>query len=345
MALEPGMVLGEDIYSYKNDIILEEGTTLDADSISKLKRHSIMSASIKEPIDYATTHYEKIHLTSSFLHFKEIYTNNLNAYKYMIDSFLESKVPVNIEYLMQIHKNITSCAKTGEELLDMLYSMLPSEDDLTYAHCLNAALISSVFAKWLSLSEEDSQIFILCGFFYDIGKLKLPNSLIWKPDKLSEFEYNWIKTHTTLGYDLIKGQKLNTHISNTALMHHERCDGSGYPKQLKDNEIDIFAKYIAIVDVYSAMTSARIYRASKNPFQVIDSFEQDGIEKYGPAIIHTILKHIASAQLSRTVRLNNDILGSVILINEQHLSRPLIKYEETIIDLSKDASLQIVAVL
>jgi HD-GYP domain-containing protein (c-di-GMP phosphodiesterase class II) len=223
--------------------------------------------------------------------------------------------------------------------------MVPSEDDLTYAHCLNAALISHVFGGWLSLSPEDIKILTLCGFVYDIGKITLPNSLIWSPGKLSDFQYNWMKTNTTIGYQLMKNQKFNQHIIHATLMHHERCDGSGYPNHLKDDDIDIFAKYISIVDAYAAMTSARIYRKSKNAFEVIDSFLDAGVEKYGAGIIWPILEHIANAQLGRKVLLSNDMNADVILINKRMLSRPLVKVEEEVLDLSKTPELKIISIL
>lgn len=345
MALKPGMELAEDVISLSNGVILPANTVLDEMKIAKLARYSIMCVSIKDAEDYAVTHFEKVRVTKTFARFEEVYNNNLNAYKYMINSFLETGAPVNTAYLLQIHDNIYGCAKNGEQLLDMLYNMLPSEDDMTYAHCLNSALISTVFGIWLGLSREDIRILTLCGFFYDIGKLKLPNSLLWKPDKLNDFEFNWMKTHTTIGYDLIKNQRLDQHILNATLMHHERNDGSGYPKHLKDDDIDLFAKYTAIVDSYEAMTSARTYRASLTPFQVIHNFEKTGFEKYGYSIIYRILEHIANTQLGFTVRLNNDVTGDVILINKNLLSKPLIKCGDQVLDLSKEPELEIVAVL
>lgn len=345
MALIKGMELGEDVTTYKNDLILKEGVIIDELSIAKLERYSIMKVLIKEPKDYATTRFEKMHLDTDYKKFEDEYKNNLNAYKYMIDEFIEKKEPINTKYLLQIHDNISKHAKSGEQLLDMLYNMIPSEDDLTYAHCLNASLISSVFGKWLSLSEEDIVILTLCGFFYDIGKITLPNSLIWSPGKLSDFQYNWMKTHTTIGYDLIKNQKLNQHIINATLMHHERCDGSGYPEHRKDEEIDIFAKYISIVDAYTAMTSARIYRKSKHAFEVIESFFDAGLEKYGAGIIRPILEHIADSQLGRKVRLSNNMEADIILINKNALARPLVKIGDEVLDLSKQTGIQIVSVI
>lgn len=344
MALEAGMIIGEDVYSYQNILVAKENTVVDKQLISKLARYSIMCVSIKEPEDMAVTRYERVRLSSSFKNFEVTYGNNLKAYKYMIDDFLWSKTPVNPTFLLQIHDNIRNCTGSGEQLLDMLYHLLPAQE-LTYAHCLNAALIGNVFGTWISLSEDDLKTLTLCGFFYDIGKLKLPDRLIWKPDKLTDFEYNWMKTHTTLGYELLKNQDLNDSIKNCTLLHHERCDGSGYPKKLKGDEIDRFSKYTAIVDSYAAMTTARSYRGSLTPFQVIGNFEKQGFEKYDGIVLKLILKKIAEAQLGRHVRLSDGTEADIILINEDKLSSPVVKSGEKVMNLIEHPELEISVIL
>ncbi len=345
MALETGMIIGEDVYSYQNVLVAKENTVVDKQLISKLSRYSIMCVSIKEPADMTVTRYERVRLSSSFKNFEAVYENNLKAYKYMIDDFLWSKTPVNPTFLLQIHDNIRNCTGSGEQLLDMLYHLLPGKDNLTYAHCLNAALIGNVFGTWISLSEDDLKTLTLCGFFYDIGKLKLPDHLIWKPDKLTDFEYNWMKTHTTLGYELLKNQDLNDSIKNCTLLHHERCDGSGYPKKLKCDEIDRFSKYIAIVDSYASMIFAKTCRGSLSPFQIIGNFEKQGFEKYDEIVLKLILKKLAYAQSGRHVRLSDGTEADVMLINEDKLSSPIVKSGETVIDLKEYPNLEISAIL
>lgn len=347
MELQSGMEIGEAVYSYRGELICPADTIIDTNLIAKLTHYSIMCVNIKEPADYAVTRFERIRISPAFQNFESIYRNNLNAYKYMIDDFMQNDQMISCTYLLKIHDNIRACAKTGEELLSMLYYMLPTEDNLTYAHCLNAALISNVFSYWLGLSKEDSKIITLCGFIYDIGKLKLPNSLLWTPGRLSNDEYTRMQTHTLLGYDLIKNKNLDQHIINAALMHHERCDGSGYPHYLKNPDIDIFAKYMGIVDSYEAMTSARTYRPSLNSFQVIKSFLDSGLERYDVSIITPILNQIANSQMGARVVLSNGTTADVILINKNALDRPLVKLVETseLLDLSNVNELDIISIL
>ena len=344
MALEKGMVIGEDVYSYQNKLLYPKDTVVDEAVISRLTRYSIMVVSIKEEVDYATTHFEKVRLSSEFKTFELTYNNCMAIYRKMMKSFVEEGKQVNMQSLMDLYVKISSRARSGELLLDYLYNMLPSMDDMTYAHCLNSALIAGVFGTWLSLSHEDILLLIQCGFFYDIGKLKLPQDLLWKPGKLTDLEFTKLKTHTMLGFDILKDCDMDEHVIKATLMHHERCDGTGYPSKLHSSQIDVFAKYIAIIDAYEAMTSARTYRLSLNPFQVIANFEWGGFDKFDESILKPILSHIAATQLGLNVRLSNDVEAEIIRINEENLSRPILKSKDQEIDLAKEYDLNIVAI-
>lgn len=344
MALKPGMILAEDVLNYKNELLFAANTKIDDIIIAKLSRHSIMCVEIKDEVDFATTHFEKIRVSEGFKKFQKTYDENMPVYKSMIDALISSQTPVDLNKLFGIYSDLTSCAKNGEILLDYLYNMLPSEDDMTYAHCLNSALIAGVFGTWLGLSREDLFTLIQCGFFYDIGKLVLPQSLIWKPSKLTDMEFEMIKTHTMKGFNILKDQNINQSILKATLMHHERCDGTGYPSKLRENQIDKFAKYISIIDAYEAMTSARTYRQSLIPFQVIENFEKTE-RFYDTICLKQVLSHIANSQLGLTVRLSNEKLAQVILINQLKLSKPLVKLDNEVLDLTVHPDLSIVAVL
>ncbi|WMC92848.1 HD-GYP domain-containing protein [Kineothrix sp. MB12-C1] len=341
IALKPGMEVGEDVFNYKNELLVPINTILTEEHIKKITRHSVMCVLIKEPVDYATTHFERVRLSQEFQIFEVIYKENLTRYKELMNDFVINGTPLEIRELMDIYNTLVPHAKNDDFLLDYLYHMLPSEDDMTHAHCLNSALIAGVFAKWLNLSNEDTDILIQCGFFYDIGKLKLSSDLLWKPGKLTDLEFAQMKTHTLIGFNLLKELDLNQHILNATLMHHERCDGSGYPSRLRGDKIDRFAKYIAIIDSYEAMTSARMYRQSMHPFQVIERFEKAGFIIYEESILRPILSHIAGTQMGYNVRLSDGRIAEVIVINQKHLSRPLLRAGNSIIDLSSDLSLQI----
>ncbi len=346
MELRPGMITADAVLNYKNEVIVNANTKITDTIIEKLARQSIMVVPIKEDIDFATTHFEKVRLSEGFKNFESTYKIYFPVYKNLVVNAVTNSTPINMAQLMEVYRNIIVCAKSGELLLDYLYNMLPGEDDMTHAHCLNSALIAGVFGTWLGLSNEDINLLISCAFLYDIGKLSIPYQILWKPERLTSEEYRLVMRHTTIGHDFLKSYgSFDEHILNATLQHHERCDGSGYPKALEDAQIDRFAKYIAIIDTYEAMTSPRSYRQKLNPFQIIANYENEGFVKYDFNAIKSILSHIAASQLGFNVQLNNGLIGEVILINEKALSRPLIKMaDNTLVDLSTQKQLSIVSV-
>ena len=344
MALQPGMEIAKDVYNYHNEVIVKAGTIVDANVISKLTRHSVMCVTIMEAVDHAVTYFEKIRFSEGYQSFEAHYQKILSQFKKTIGDFVTAGVPFTMEQLMSYYHEIYNSLPKPELLMDYLYNMLPSEDDMTYAHCLNVALLAGIFGKWIALSREDQEIFIQCAFLYDIGKLKLPNFIIWKPGKLTPVEREQMKTHTFLGYQMIKDLPINDHIKKAALMHHERYDGTGYPSRLHDCQIDVYARYIAIVDAYEAMTSARIYRESKHPFEIIEIFQRDQF-KYDLAVLNKILYDLANHTVGLKVLLNDDRIAEIILINQPDLARPLLRDENNqFINLAERPDLKILGI-
>ena len=345
MALKPGMIVAQDVYTYQNELIVAAGTKVDINTVKKLNLYQVMVVMIMEEIDFATTYYEKTRLSEGFIKFSEAYNRVMPAYKHKMMNFVMNNAPISLDVLVQQYLEIFTTVDNKTRILDYLYNMQPSEDDLTHAHCLNSALIAGVFALWLNLCPDETTNLILSGFLYDIGKLKLPYSLIWKPDKLTDVEFMKIKTHTILGFDMLKELNLSDHIIKATLQHHERCDGSGYPSKLKGDQISKFARIIAIIDTYDAMTSARMYRESKHPFQVIASFESMGFHKFGEEIIRPICMNIAQNMVGNSVLLSNKQTCEVVKIKENPISCPIVKNPDGFfLDMSINEHLSILSI-
>ena len=226
----------------------------------------------------------------------------------------------------------------------MIHNM-KSFDDMTYVHCLNVGLISNVFAKWLGLSKAESDLVTECGVLHDIGKLKIPESIIKKPAKLTDEEYAIIKTHPMEGYRILINCDVDDHIRKACLQHHEKADGSGYPFGIKNEQMDFYSKIVAISDVYEAMTAVRVYRGSLSPFQVIDAFEREGLQKYDTHMIMTFLQNIADTYMLNRVKLSDGREGDIVFINKQRLSKPMIKCGDEFVDLTKVPDIYISAIL
>ena len=151
----------------------------------------------------------------------------------------------------------------------------------------------------------------------------------------------FIKAHPVYGYKLLEPQNIDERIKLAAKEHHERFNGSGYPDNLEGHNISEFARIIAIVDVFDAMTSNRVYRHGICPFQVLSSLESN-MECYDPAILLTALERIADMYTNCDVYINNEIKGRVVLINRQDIGRPMVMTEDgRVIDISKERSYSI----
>lgn len=343
MALEPGMVLGEDVES-SGGILFPADTVLTEAMIERLKRYSVMCVTVKEDIDFATTHYEKIRFDEAFKNFQKKHAENLIRYKKLMVSFVTGGIPIASENLLAIYQDMSSTYDSGTVLLDYLYNLMPNEDELTYTHCLNSALLGGTFANWMEMNQQDKENLILSCFYYDIGKLRLPYDLLWKSGKLSEEEYTMIKKHPVIGYALLNNSKspVDQRVKNAVIMHHERMDGSGYPYHMKGSGIDVFARYVAIIDTYIAMASPRSYRTAMTPLQILDNFQKN-LPIYDTELLLPLMKRIADAQLGTTVQLSDNSVWDVFMVHPGRYSLPVLKNaEEKILDLLENPQLSIV---
>jgi len=142
--------------------------------------------------------------------------------------------------------------------LDKLHKRLKF-DDSTYHHSLKVAEYSKQFNKLVNTGIDPDMIYY-SGLFHDIGKIELDLTLLNKKDSLNIDEFDIIKKHSILGYDIMKKFLMPVEMQYAALYHHERWDGKGYPMKLKEQEIPLVARIISICDVFDALTSDRPYR-------------------------------------------------------------------------------------
>lgn len=341
--LTPGMVTAADVYNYNDQLIIPTNTVLDDILISRLEYYSIQRVNVRDGAAAVTdepSYSSKVVSSPQFKEFQKNFTRNVKQLQNSMQELITTDGVLDEVSLLNQADTLVDPGATTIEVFDLIHNMR-QYDDSTYAHCMNVALICRIMAKWLNFSEADTNVLTLCGLLHDIGKLSIPDSIVKKPGKLTSEEYDMIKTHTTRGYEALSRHNLDKRIVNAALMHHERCDGTGYPNALRGNQIDEFAKIVAIADVYEAMTAARVYRGSQCPFKVISIFEEEGLQKYDPHYILTFLERIVSSYMNNSVRLSDGRVGEVIMINPGKLSKPMVRIGNDYVDLSKTTNLWI----
>ena len=355
--LRPGMKTAEDVFSYNNQLIVPKGSVLDDKIITRLEFYSVLAIRItdeveNEEFDFSSSqksegevssessYSKRIRESKQFKRFEKSFLDSTENFKKTLKDISEGGADIDTDKLVHSVTDMIAEDMTSISVFDMLHNMR-QYDDFTYMHSMNVSLICNVFAKWLNMSEEDAQILTLGGLLHDIGKLRIPDIIMRKPDKLSPAEYNIIKTHSVQGFNMLKDKNIDDNIKQCALMHHERCDGSGYPLGLSGEKINSYAKIVAIADVYDAMTAARIYRGPLCPFKVIGIFESEGLQKYDSRYILTFLEHVATTYMNNRVKLNNGLEGDVVFMNANQYSRPMVQCGDRFIDLSKERDLYI----
>ena len=152
--------------------------------------------------------------------------------------------------------------KTVEGTIETIALIVEARDPYTSGHQKRVADISVKIAEELGMPEEQIRGIYMAGIIHDLGKIQVPAEILSKPGKLSKLEFDIIKTHPKVGYDLLKGIEFPWPIAQIIYQHHERTDGSGYPRRLKGERILLEAKIISIADVIEAITSHRPYRAA-----------------------------------------------------------------------------------
>lgn len=349
--LIPGMVVAEDVYNYNDQLVLSKGTILNDQAITRLEMYAILSLQISDdetmkPLNAVPkindSYYEKVRSTRTFQFFRREFNQQVDSLKSQLNDVVKKNAEPDISAMLAGTLSLVERAQNAPALLDMLHSMR-DYDDSTYVHSLNVALLCNLMARWNRMPEEDIQLATLCGLLHDIGKISVSDEIIKKPARLTREEYALIQEHARSGYNILCSTLVDDHVKNAALMHHERCDGSGYPLRLTADRIDVFAKMVAIADVYDAMTSPRVYRDAICPFKVIAVFEEDGFQCYDANFILTFLSRIANSYIQTTVLLSDGRKGKVVFINKEHLSKPTVQIGNTFVDLSHEKELFIEA--
>lgn len=355
--VQPGMLVADNIYNSSGQLIVPQDSIVTEKAIARMRFHSILSVKIyigddaPAPVpdsvpDSQRSYFEKLRETDEFIEYNKNFNETLSLFEDGINQMIHGTGELNRDEIYSSVHNLYGTCRNGIQVFDLLHCMR-SYDDITFAHSVNVALICTVLGAWLGYSDSDLHTLMECGIYHDIGKLMIPKNIIEKPSALTPEEFNLMKTHTLRGYNILRTKEgIEKKIQLAAIMHHERCDGSGYPLGIKADQIDEFAKILAIADVYEAMTSPRVYRKPKCPFEVIRIFETDGLALYDPGFLMTFMENITQSYLGNRVRLTDGTVGTIIYINKNAYSRPMIQVDnDTYIDLYKKPELSIEAIL
>ncbi|PTV96201.1 HD-GYP domain-containing protein (c-di-GMP phosphodiesterase class II) [Halanaerobium saccharolyticum] len=249
--LKEDMELAKPIYENGN-ILLNKGVNNLYKYKSKLLELGIKHLYIEDRYSYDIEINDAIK-DSTRRTGKKIVTNTFDRIK---NGFID----LNTNDLKNVVEDITDELVLNEDVLLNLVS-LKSTSDYTYEHSVNVSVVCIALGKMLGYSKSELFKLGMGGMLHDIGKTLIPEEILNKPAKLTDHEFEIIKNHPELGFNYLQQIESISPLSRIVVYsHHERVDGSGYPRGLKGDEIHEFARVAAIADVFDALTSDRVYR-------------------------------------------------------------------------------------
>lgn len=323
-SLKPGSVLAQTILNENGMVLLREGITLSSTMIERLQRQGITYVYIEDEstkdiyVNLAIPNELRIHATKTI---KETFTD-LRSHAFTEKSFLLNK---NETKLTSIVEQIVKIITGEEEAISLLADIMVT-DDYTFQHSLNVTIYSLAIGTKLKLSDKELIELGIGSILHDIGKIFIEEDILKKPNKLNDQEYEIMKQHAQLGFDYIRHHTdLPTVVAHCAYQHHERLDGTGYPRQLKEKEIHTYGKIIGIADVFDAVTSNRVYRDAMLPSEGLEILYAGAVSKFDKKMVELFKQSIVVYPNGITVELNDGRVGVVVKQNKHLYDRPVIR--------------------
>jgi putative nucleotidyltransferase with HDIG domain len=212
-------------------------------------------------------------------------------YKKNLESMVEQRTKTVLDLQHQQVQNY-------QHAIHSLVKMIEARDSYTGGHSERVAKYSKDIAREMGLSEEECNTIYEAGILHDIGKIITPDAILLKPTKLTANEYSLIKEHVTTGYNILEEIPMYNELAEIVYAHHERYDGSGYPRALKKEEIPLAARIMSVADSFDAMTTSRIYKIRKTVSTALKELQTLSATWYDPTVVRSAIKVLKSVDLN-----------------------------------------------
>jgi len=221
--------------------------------------------------------------------FKARVLNLLDSYENRI--LLEDRAKL-LEF--EVQKATQKLINREQETLNILGKTAEYKDPETASHVSRVAHYSKMLAREYGLSKVDQDLIFYASPFHDLGKVGIEDKILLKPGRLDKDEFEIMKTHAQIGYEILKDSQSEYLKAGAmiAISHHEKFDGNGYPSQIKGEDIHIFGRIVAVVDVFDALTSNRPYKRAWNFDDALNLLMQEKEKHFDPVIVDLFVKNI-----------------------------------------------------
>ena len=288
----------------------------DAEAIAKLPARPAPPPpkSAAESLRGTTVYQETASLEHEFGRARDIYAQSAAFIDEVLDWVQTGKV-LDGRRLREAVSNITDCIVRNPDAL-LLVSRLRTKGTYTLSHSLDVSIYMAVFGRFLQLPREDIELLGLLGLLQDVGKVKLPNALIEKKGPLTPEEFELAKTHVAHTVEQLRETpELPPSLPELAALHHERHDGSGYPKGLKGFEIPLYGSIAAIMDTFDALTKSRPYAGEISPSNALGMLHKARGVQFHEALVEQFIQCVGIFPVGSVVELNTGEIGIVIAQN------------------------------
>jgi len=325
--LKPGMVIAKTIWNEAGRPLLQKDVVVTESIINRLNQLYIKYVYIDDEISKGIEVNESIPVEM-----------RLAAVNKITESFhqLKGVGGKKASYILD-----RQSAEIGNLVDDILGSILSNSEMLTvltdsflydeylYQHSFQVALYSIAIAKELNYSRSELKTIGIGALLHDVGKLQIPTSILLEPGRLTDEEYETMKQHTTYGFDILRNlHTVSLLVAHCAFQHHERLDGSGYPRGLVERDIHPYAKIIAVADVFDAVTSDRVYRNKMLPSQGIELIQSGSGITFDIEVVEALKRSIVHYPNGTMVLLSDGRRGIIAKQSLNHSSLPFVRIFE-----------------
>lgn len=332
-----GDVIAQKVVSEFGGTVLLENTTVNNYIKNKLEAFKIKYVWIYGEAREEVIKQENI----VFTQLKNRYIKNVVEVKELLNDLSKGK-NVTFDKINTISNSIYESIN-NEYFVVRCLRELSSVGEEEVKHSVNVSLYAMLLGKWLLLPESKIANLIHAGLLHDIGKIKIPNSILNKKENLEKEEYEQIKKHPVFSYEIIKDiEGVSEECREAVLMHHEREDKSGYPSGISGSEISTCSKIIALANFYDSITSERSYRKKVTPFEAFAIIQSEVVKRFDIHIVNTFLSNLGTCYVGTKVLLSNKTFGEIVYVPPQAIDKPIILVNSDYIDLSKESNFKII---